>query len=54
LTEKSYSTDYHKVGAEQMRRDRERASELAGLISASMERWETLEAFASSIAAAKS
>jgi ABC transport system ATP-binding/permease protein len=53
LTEKSYSPDYHKAGAEQMRRDRERATELAELISSSMERWETLEAIASSIAAAR-
>jgi ATP-binding cassette subfamily F protein uup len=53
LTEKSYSPDYHKAGPEQMRRDRERATELATLISTSMERWETLEALASSIAASR-
>jgi ATP-binding cassette subfamily F protein uup len=54
LTEKSCSPDYHKAGAEQMRRDRERATELATLIATSMERWETLEALASSIAAGRS
>jgi ATP-binding cassette subfamily F protein uup len=54
LTEKSCLPDYHKAGAEQMRRDRERATELATLISASMERWERLEALASSMAAGRS
>ena len=45
--------DYHRVGAEQMRRDRERAAELATLIAARMERWEALEALASKIAKAR-
>ena len=54
MTEKSYSPDYHKAGAEQMRRDRERATELATLIETGMQRWEELEALASSIAAARS
>ena len=47
LTQKICEPDYHRVGAEQMRRDRERASELATLIAARMERWEALEALAS-------
>ena len=46
--------DYHRVGAEQMRRDRERSTELAVLISTSMQRWEVLEALASRITEAKS
>jgi ATP-binding cassette subfamily F protein uup len=54
LTEKSYAPDYHKAGAEQMRRDRERATELAALIASRMERWEALEALASGIAAGRS
>jgi ATP-binding cassette subfamily F protein uup len=44
--------DYHRVGAEQMRRDRERSSELVTLIAKCMERWETLEALASRVAGA--
>jgi ATP-binding cassette subfamily F protein uup len=46
--------DYHRVGAEQMRLDRERSTELAKLIATRMERWETLEALASRVAEAKS
>ena len=45
--------DYHRVGAEQMRRDRDRATELGTLISAGMDRWETLDALASRIAEGK-
>jgi hypothetical protein len=36
-----------------MRVDRERASELASLIAARMERWEALEALASQVASGK-
>jgi ATP-binding cassette subfamily F protein uup len=46
--------DYHRVGAEQMRADRERVTELETLIASSMERWEKLEALASKINAGKS
>jgi hypothetical protein len=46
--------DYHRVGAEQMRADRERVTELEALIASSMERWEKLEALASKINAGKS
>ncbi len=53
LTQRICEPDYHRVGAEQMRRDRERATELATLIAASMERWETLEALASRVSAGK-
>jgi ABC transport system ATP-binding/permease protein len=42
--------DYHRAGAEQMRRDRERAAELETLIAAGMDRWEALDALASRIA----
>jgi ATP-binding cassette subfamily F protein uup len=47
LTLRVCEPDYHKVGADQMRVDRERASELVKLIAARMERWEALEALAS-------
>ena len=47
LTLRVCEPDYHKVGADQMRVDRERASELVKLIAARMERWEVLEALAS-------
>jgi len=50
LHEKICGVDYHRVGAEQMRRDRERASEIDELITSSMERWEQLEALASRLA----
>jgi ABC transport system ATP-binding/permease protein len=53
LTLRACAPDYHRVGAEQIRRDRERSDELARLITARMERWEALEALASSIAAGK-
>ncbi len=46
LTQKICSADYHRVDAEQRRRDRERSSELATLISQAMDRWETLEVLA--------
>ena len=42
--------DYHRVGAEQMRRDRERTAELESLIATSMDRWAELDALASRIA----
>ena len=54
ITERACAPDYHRAGPEQMRRDRERATELAALIATSMDRWEALEAMASSIAVAKS
>ena len=47
LTLRICEPDYHKVGADQMRVDRERASELVKLIAARTERWEVLEALAS-------
>ena len=49
LNERVCAQDYHRAGPEQMRRDRERAAELATLITSSMERWEQLEALASKI-----
>jgi len=52
LTLRICEPDYHRVGADQMRRDRERASELVSLIAQRMERWETLEALASRVAGA--
>ena len=54
ITERACAPDYHRAGPEQMRRDRERATELATLIGTSMDRWEALEAMAAAIAAAKS
>jgi ATP-binding cassette subfamily F protein uup len=53
LAMKLCEPDYHRVGAEQMRLDRERSTELAKLIATRMERWETLEALASRVAEAK-
>ena len=47
LTQRICEPDYHRVGPEQMRLDRERSTELATLIAARMERWEALEALAS-------
>jgi ATP-binding cassette subfamily F protein uup len=47
LTLRVCEPDYHKVGTDQMRVDRERASELVKLIATRMERWEVLEALAS-------
>ena len=49
LNERVCAQDYHRAGAEQMRRDRERSVELETLIHSSMERWEQLEALASKI-----
>jgi len=43
LTLRICEPDYHLVGPEKMREDRERASALVTLIAARMERWETLE-----------
>jgi ATP-binding cassette subfamily F protein uup len=54
LTLKICEPEYHRVGAEQMRLDRERASELERLISSGLDRWEKLEALAASIAEGKS
>ena len=53
LTQRLCEPDYHRVGAEQMRRDRERATQIEALIAAGLARWETLEALASSIAASR-
>jgi ABC transport system ATP-binding/permease protein len=53
LTLRVCEPDYHKVGADQMRVDRERASELVKLIAARTERWEVLEALASQVASGK-
>jgi ATP-binding cassette subfamily F protein uup len=50
LSERICEPDYHRAGPEQMRADRERSAELTGLIAASMDRWETLEALASRVA----
>ena len=49
LNEKICGPDYHRVGAEQIRRDRERSGELDTLIASSMDRWEQLESLASKI-----
>jgi ABC transport system ATP-binding/permease protein len=43
ITTRSCSPDYHRAGAEQIRRDRERAAEIPALITAGMDRWEELE-----------
>ena len=53
LTNKVCEPDYHRVGAEQMRIDRERATELVALIAKRMERWEALESLASQAAGGK-
>jgi ATP-binding cassette subfamily F protein uup len=50
LNQKICGPDYHRVGAEQIRRDRERSGELDALIASSMDRWEQLESLASKIA----
>ncbi len=50
INERICAPDYHRAGAEQMRGDRERASELETLIAAGMDRWEMLDALASKIA----
>jgi ATP-binding cassette subfamily F protein uup len=52
LNERICAPDYHRVGAEQMKRDRERAAELVTLIASGMDRWEELDALASRIAPA--
>ena len=49
LNQKICGPDYHRVGAEQIRRDRERSAELDALIASSMDRWEQLESLASKI-----
>ena len=54
LTAKVCAPDYHRVGSEEMRRDRERATELVTLIASSMDRWEQLDALASLIAEGRS
>jgi ABC transport system ATP-binding/permease protein len=54
ITQKICEPEYHRVGAEQMRRDRERAAEIETLIATGMARWEQLEAWVSSIAASRS
>jgi ATP-binding cassette subfamily F protein uup len=54
LTQKMCAADYHRAAPEEMRRDSERATELAAQISASMDRWEALDALASKIAEGKS
>jgi ATP-binding cassette subfamily F protein uup len=54
LNQRICAPDYHRVGAEQMRRDRERAVELGQLISSGMDRWEELDTLASRIAEGKS
>jgi len=53
ITERSCAPDYHRCGPDQMRRDRERATEIATLIAANMDRWEALEAMASQIQQAR-
>ena len=54
LTLRICEPDYHRVGSDQMRTDRERATELVTLIATRMERWESLEALASQVAGSKS
>jgi ATP-binding cassette subfamily F protein uup len=49
LTLRVCEPEYHRVGPEQMRTDRERATELVALIAGRMERWEALEALASRV-----
>jgi ABC transport system ATP-binding/permease protein len=53
LTQKICEPDYHRVGPEQMRIDRERSTELATLIVARTERWEALEVLATQAASGK-
>jgi ATP-binding cassette subfamily F protein uup len=53
LTQKLCEPDYHRVGADQMRIDRERSSEIAALLAVRMERWEALEALASQVTGGK-
>jgi ABC transport system ATP-binding/permease protein len=54
LNDRICAPDYHRAGAEQMRRDRDRAAELTALIATGMDRWEELDALASRIAEGKS
>jgi ATP-binding cassette subfamily F protein uup len=54
LNDRICAPDYHRAGAEQMKRDRERAAELATLISTGMDRWEELDSLATRIAEGKS
>jgi len=54
LNDRICAPDYHRAGAEQMKRDRERAAELATLIESGMDRWAELDALASRIAEGKS
>jgi ATP-binding cassette subfamily F protein uup len=54
LNQRICEPDYHRAGADQLRRDRERGAELVDLIASKMDRWEELDALASRIAAGKS
>jgi ATP-binding cassette subfamily F protein uup len=49
LTQKMCSADYHRAGADDMRRDRERAEQLASQIAAHMDRWEELDTLAAKV-----
>ncbi|HTU67862.1 MAG TPA: ATP-binding cassette domain-containing protein [Steroidobacteraceae bacterium] len=53
LNARMSAPDYHRAGADQMKKDSERAAELVELISSGMDRWETLDALASRIAEGK-
>ena len=54
LNDRVCAPDYHRASADQMRRDRERASELVTLIATGMDRWEELDSLATRIAEGKS
>jgi ATP-binding cassette subfamily F protein uup len=54
LNERICAPDYHRAGQDQIRRDRERATELDALITSGMDRWEELDALASRIAEGRS
>jgi ABC transport system ATP-binding/permease protein len=54
LNDRICAPDYHRVGQDQIRRDRERAAELDTLLVSGMDRWEELDKLASRIAEGKS
>jgi ABC transport system ATP-binding/permease protein len=54
LNDRICAPDYHRAGQDQIRRDRERATELVTLIASGMDRWAELDALASRIAEGRS
>jgi ATP-binding cassette subfamily F protein uup len=54
LNQRICEPDYHRAGADQLRRDRERGAALIELIASKMDRWEELDALASRIAEGRS